>query len=167
VIGPDGLAGLRFGDDVTSHPELLTWSPARCRADTPDGAYVSGVWIPSDERFLAGEFIPEAYFGLVAPDGRLDAVKLLDTTVSTAEGIRIGSSRDDVVEAYPDAIRYDADTSSVFVIEGSVGQLNIEVVDYEYDPEFDGRVRYLWSTADRTTPPEAVGASDAYGICPV
>jgi len=55
----------------------------------------------------------------------------------------------------------------VFVVPGSAGQLNIEVVDSGDDAEFAGKALVIWSSVTRTQTPPAVYATDGYGICPL
>ena len=70
------------------------------------------------------------------PDGDVDkvlAVRLLNDTVSTAEGIDLSSSKDDIVAAYGDAteetdrsLKYEKDGMSLVFIFGDNGLISIE-----------------------------------------
>ena len=70
------------------------------------------------------------------PDGDVDkvlAVRLLNDTVSTAEGIDLSSSKDDIVAAYGDAteetdrsLKYEKDGMSLVFIFGDDGLISIE-----------------------------------------
>jgi hypothetical protein len=121
VVYPGGLDYLRVGMSVESRPDelaIVQFDDTPCSADTP--ADVIG-WVPNYEG--------EPFTLITARDGTLTAILVRDSAIMTEEGIRVGSTRSEVVAAYPDASFEQQGVTDVYLVDGPYGTLKVEVAN--------------------------------------
>ena len=148
VIGPDGLGPLllgspppNFGPDV----DVLVYVNDYCQEAFDDG-YVGdpGLWVANYPEALDGE--ETRPFGVWVTDGAIKEIAVYLPGVHTERGIGVGSTREEVLAAYPDGFSRTVpggDSPSFYVIDSATGQLQIEVVE---DEPYFGSVFSLIST---------------------
>lgn len=129
VISPDGLGTTVIGEaPVVVDPalDIIVFDPAYCQEFVDEGRLDdAGKWIANYEPALSGNaFEP---FSVAVQDDVVQIVAIGSPDIVTAEGIGLGSSRADVVAAYPDAEITHAFTSDLYVIDGEHGRLVIEI----------------------------------------
>jgi len=167
ALGADGFAQLPLGQVPTTDPlvAMVTFDAAAC-----DG---NGVW-NADGSYISTD--PDAYgpgtaFTVTAGPGSNGALTRIDLNtfdIPTDAGIRIGSTRAEVVAAYAGATVQPMGLTEVFVIEGQVGLLQIEVAsDAEYWAGFrpNGTVVYIHASLPDQGVFSVAASENVLGIC--
>lgn len=170
-LSPEGLGTLVLGQPVD--PELATFDPHGCRTPEnedlfPEDDPVWEAWLPNYPKittpagFKAYPFEPHH-----EQDGTLLWIKVQSPDIRTAEGVGLGSSRDEVTAAYPDAVAVPGVFATAYGIDGTAGRLVFEVAD---DSESLGVAEgEVWTV--RVEPLEwqlqSLSGSDAGGWCAV
>jgi len=137
VLSPDGLGPLVIGAaPPVADPALdvLIYDEDYC-ADV-DGAPSAGKWIPNYEPALS-EQSPEP-FSVYVPEDAVSQIAIGSADIVTAEGVGLGSTRDEVIAAYPDAAVTELLGTDLYVVTGENGRLVFEVgapgqTDYAVD----------------------------------
>jgi len=132
AITPDGMGTLVIGEAPSTEPgvQMLEEDPAAC-SDENTG-FEAGVkpgdpeairWVPIDA------YQPRGYAPWSADvhDGILMRIDLLDGSIPTDKGIRIGDPGTAALAAYPEAAVVDEWGTDVLVVPGEHGVLHIEI----------------------------------------
>lgn len=168
IFSQSGFAELYIGSEPPLDPPIATFE-----ADACDDVGVDdfGVWT-TDPAYLTGDANTAGpAFTAGGPDGVVNRIDINSDQIRTFEGIRLGSTREEVEAAYPDAEMTSFDYTDVYVMPGAGGDLMIEVTsgDREYwassGIELD-RVQYLRSERLDTEPYSVAGTDDVVGFCP-
>ncbi len=132
VIGPEGLGPLVIGAAPPSFgPDLdvLVFVDDYCAAAYADGyASEPGLWVENYPEALAGD--ADRSFGVWVSDGVLEEITVYKPGILTDRGIGVGSTRDEVLAAYPEGFSSNylpVWTNSVYAVDGKTGHLLIEV----------------------------------------
>lgn len=162
----DGFAQLPLGEAPSTDPELamVTYDAAACEG--------LGVWNADPSYAASGEvYGPGTAFTVTdAGTGALVRIDLNSADIPTDAGIRFGSTRAEVLAAYPGASVQDGGLTDIVVVEGQVGTLQIELAKAEptgyWEADRVDRVQYIHaSTADQGV--FSVAASgNVLGVCP-
>jgi hypothetical protein len=126
VLSADGLGPLVIGEapPVTDPAlDVLIFDEDYC-ADV-DGAPSPGKWIPNYEPALS-DFSSEP-FSVYVPEDVLEQIAIDSGDIVTAEGIGLGSTRDEILAAYPDAVLTENMNTDLYVLTGDNGRLVFEV----------------------------------------
>ena len=180
VVSPAGVGPLLVGQPVADEPEesaVVTWDPTGCiTAGVPavEGEPWSGYWRSAYED--AGN-PDDRTFTVVTKDGVEDGpiarVIVYGDELATEEGVRVGSTVDEVLAAYPDAVVQPGPAvSRLYVVEGATGSLSVEVaIDSPELPGYWDAAQIdtvLWMVVfDASDEVTAAAASDTIGPCPV
>lgn len=153
VAYPGGLDYVKVGvpvDERDPEASIITYNGASCSDSEPN-------------RVVGWESSYEASpFRLVTnPDGTVRGIMITDDAIRTAKGIGVGSSRAEVVAAYPTALLTSNAATDTYSITGPDGVLNIELATSRDSGELRDRIdTVLWMVA---TTSEQAGAYYAYG----
>lgn len=163
-LHPDGLGTMLLREPVGADDAFAIYDADGCTdLGYAPGEPYAGYWVSAG---------PEHSFFALTADGREDGpVSYISAVaVTTAEGIAIGSTLEEVETAYGDLVDEIVVgwASDVYVIEGERGRLAIEVTrepdDGPYwEPDQVDRVLLLVSTSGEASP---VAGSDGGGPCP-
>ena len=187
VIEPDGLGDLRIGQPVPADDPtvaLATWNATGCTGDGMHavGDPYAGYWAAN----YPPQATPNPYgtadaFFVVTADGTQGAaittIRVQSSAIRTAAGIGVGSTRDQLLAAYPggfdEIVRSPAGISETYVVHGASGRLQIEVA---VDPGGDlagywqpgevNHVLFLFAT-DTRFPASGIAGGDGGGPCTV
>jgi hypothetical protein len=133
VLSPDGLGPLAIGEaPVAADPALdvIVFDDDYCQQYVDDGRLDdAGKWIANYEPALSGT--PFDPFSVLVENDIVSTVSIGSPEIVTAEGIGLGSSRADVIAAYPDAEITHGFASDAYVIDGEHGRLVVEVATEE------------------------------------
>jgi hypothetical protein len=129
VVSPEGLGSVVIGKaPVVADPtlDIIVLDPDYCQEFVDDGRLDEAAkWIANYEPALSGtSFEP---FSVLVENGVVETIAVGSSEILTAEGVGLGSSRADVLAAYPDAELITAFASDMYVIDGEYGQVVIEV----------------------------------------
>jgi hypothetical protein len=174
-LAPDGVGSLRLGEPVGADDTFMAFDPVGC-ADLgiPEGDPYAGYWKSTLPEFIGEDGYPlEVFFAMT--DNGLEGGDVTSVSVfgdlRTEAGIGIGDTRDAVMAAYPDGFDdvIAGFGSDVYVIEGDVGRLSIEVTrapegDPYWEPDQLDKVLILSST---TGPAGPRAGTDGGGPCPL
>ncbi len=169
MVTPDGLGPLAIDQaPPVTNPDLdiAIFVPDYCAAE-PE-APEKGMWRAN---YPSGSAIHPPFFPVVA-DGVLRDIAIFSPDIKTKTGIGMGSTRAEVLAAYPGGFASQVDNtpySTVYIVAGTTGRLLIEVRsdDTEYwNASERGTVNVLTVIAADITP-FAVSGSDNYdwGVC--
>ena len=129
VLTPDGLGSIVIGEaPVAADPalDILIFDPDYCQSYVDSGAIAdAGKWIPNYEPALSEE--SSEPFSVYLENDVVQQLAVDSAEIVTAEGVGLGSSRADVVAAYPDASVIQRFNTSLYVVEGERGRLVIEI----------------------------------------
>jgi len=129
VLTTEGLGPITIGEPpVVVDPALdvIIFDDDYCQEFVDDGRLDdAGKWIANYEPALSGT--SRDPFSVLVENDVVEIVAIGSPEIVTAEGIGLGSSRADVVAAYPDAEIISAFASDVYVVDGVNGRLLIEV----------------------------------------
>lgn len=167
LLSPDGLGPLVVGEaPPATDPELdiLVYDPEHC-AGVPD-AHTVGMWLANYPAIATGS---QPFTGAVNDEsGTVSAIAIFSPEIRTATGIHLGSTRAELMAAYPDGFDSQLDrrdVSNVYSIRGTVGQLLIEVTTDAspgyWEPEKENRVMLL-TVIPIDARPFGVAGSDNY-----
>ena len=168
LLSTEGLGPLVLGQKPpTTDPSVdtLLYEPDIC-ADVPYSA-TPDMWVANYPEDAEGH----RPFATTFLDGTdtLALISIFSPEISTAEGIHLGSTRADVLAAYPDGFSSQLDNkgmSTAYVVKGTVGQLIIEVTADDYDGLPPGRVQVLTVLLADGNPFTVVGGDFYYwGNC--
>lgn len=132
-----------------------------------------GLWVanyPDEEGFFGNPLSP---FGVLVSDGTVRRIEVHASTISTEEGIHIGSTQDELLAAYPDgfAVSQDDDVSDVFALQGPSGWLVFEVTNDNLAGYWDaGKEDLVWRIAalvPELEPRAIAGSDNSVGNCAV
>jgi hypothetical protein len=129
LLSPDGLGPLRIGETPpATAPDLdiLVYRPDYC-AGEPE-ASSPGMWLANYPVDAKGRrpFVAAVRDGT----GILAAIAIFSPEIRTASGIHLGSTKDELLAAYPEGFASKLDNqgvSTVYSVAGTAGQLLIEV----------------------------------------
>jgi hypothetical protein len=166
LLSPDGLGPLVIGETPPSTgPDLdiLVYDPDYCAGISE--APSPGMWLANYPVEASGHRPFTATFR----DGSdaLAVVAVFAPEILTERGIHLGSTRDEVLAAYPEGFASELDNdgkSTVYAVAGTVGQLLIEVRSDDanyWPPEELDRVNLL-TVIPADESPFAVSGGDAY-----
>ena len=129
VLTTEGLGPITIGEaPVVVDPALdvIIFDDDYCQEFVDDGRRDdAGKWIANYEPALSGQsFDP---FSVAVQNDIVQIVAIGSPEIVTAEGIGLGSSRAEVIAAYPDAELTHAFISDIYVVDGVNGHLVIEV----------------------------------------
>lgn len=178
VVSAAGLGPVLVGETVAGSSDvaaLMTWDETGCSStDEPRtaGEPFAGRW---ESVFSSSP--DDRDFQVVTSDGlesgAVSRIVVESPDISTSEGIRVGSTRDEVVAAFPDAaVLGEPGTSTVYAVEGTSGTMAIEVATDFADlpgywaPEEIDTVRWIVVT-DSATEARPIAGTDGAGSCPV
>lgn len=134
-LSPDGLGTLQVGKPID--PLLATYDPFGCRTPENEGAFPDddpfwSVYVPNyPTRADARGFERYPFEPHDADDGTLRWLQVQSPDILTTEAIHIGSTREEVIAAYPDAQVRTGYSATAYAIDGSNSRLVIEVLDAE------------------------------------
>lgn len=181
TLTTEGLGTLVVGSpvpDQDSSASIVTWDADYCGSlPTPDGNY-AGAFIPLYPKVDSSSLGEREVFVVVTTEGNdlspVSSIRVLTPEVLTAENIGVGSSRAELLEAYPRFDRVTKDhLSDTYSIEGENGQLVFEVAKDTVDPvenywDEDIVDTVIWITAlPAGTPLHALAGGDGGGPCVV
>jgi hypothetical protein len=161
VLTPDGLGPLALGvapPETTPALDVLVWDADRCAAE-------GGQWVPN-----YAEPFP---FEVGVRDGVVSRIDVWMGPIATDTGVRRGSSLAALLEAYPDgftAVNEAGHTSDVYIVNGRVGQLLIEVATDDrfpgyWEPADIDRVMFVRSILLTDAPSPISGSDNVVGGC--
>ncbi|HEX4444048.1 MAG TPA: hypothetical protein VHZ81_10795 [Galbitalea sp.] len=164
TLSPDGLGVLVIGSPVpkqSSSAAVVVWNPTQCDA-------TSGAWLAN---YPSGPTIYGAgapfVFDVNSKDEPLPYITILSPQIKTAAGISLGSTRDEVVAAYPRARVVSAEISDLYVVDGTAGELVIEIPKTSFDAGADANHVVDLYVALKSYPPGPTYQNDAGGrLCP-
>lgn len=138
VASNPGAAMITYDEDYCSQQmeEMGTeWDPALGSA----GEWLAAGYDPAPE-WIGGPELTTP-FGVVVEDGILVQVAVLASQLRTAEGIGLGSTRAELLAAYPDLVPSSPGVlSQVWVLSGDTGDLVFETGDASYTDTTDDDV---------------------------
>lgn len=169
VIRPDGLGPLTLGLPHDSNPgaAMIAYDPDYC---TTLGAIEDfpGRWrAHPDYRGVHAEGYPQDAFsvsGWEASGQVVDAIEVHLAGPRTAEGIGVGSTRDDLFAAYPD-LEGPGTTSTVWWLDGTEGTIAFEFPSDDADPAVRDRVGVIRVLAPGTDPQFRTLETGGIGSC--
>jgi len=143
VLTTRGLGPLSIGSDPADS-DLVRFDPEFCSFAGDATAEERGRWIWAGP----GDF--ELAVRLDVGDGRVRALEVVDPAISTDRGVGVGSTRDELVAAYPDIlVGVEGGRSSVLHVSDASGTLVFEVgADFYNVPEERGRVLFMVAVAE-------------------
>ena len=129
VLSPKGLNSIVIGEaPVVTDPALdvLIFDPDYCQSYVDSGDLEeAGKWIPNYEPALSEE--SSEPFSVFVKDDVVKQLAVDSSEIVTAEGVGLGSSRAEVLAAYPDAEVVEVYNTDLIVIAGEHGRLIFEV----------------------------------------
>lgn len=106
--------------------DILVFDPDHCAG--VEYAYSESAWVANYEPALSGD--DSRPFSVMVVDGLITIIGAFDSSLSTAEGISIGSSREELLASYAGGfsqILHEPGYSTIYIIDGDAGFLQIEV----------------------------------------
>lgn len=180
VLTTEGLGTLRFGDAIEGAPtDMIVWDPEFCtdaRTGQPfgiaPGDEFAGLWVPLE---VYGEWksgYSEAPFGAAVEGSTPIRIDLIGGVLATDAGIRLGSTDDEVLAAYPGAAVLEEGLSDIVVVEGTSGRLLIEIarerdIPGYWDASQRDHVLSVVAVATSIPPFARAGTDNWIGGCPV
>ena len=153
-IAPGRLNCIDTNLPVAGNPgeAAITWEPDHCSAGDGRFVFTAGPLTVS----LAGE-----------DGGKIGRIDVYDPSISTAEGIHVGSSAADVAAAYPSTPAVTAFSGTqLVVLSGAEGFITIELADgWGVDPLTVANIRIYAADQDPNVP--VYGTEDFAGACPM
>lgn len=151
-VGPIIIGQEPIGDDFVRDPLIFT--------DVCPG-FPEGLWMANYPRDSANNTLPP--FAVKVTDGVIQSIEVHSGALVTAEGVHVGSSRDELLAAFPDGFDEVIEdiTSDLFVIHGPSSTLMFEVGtahELQFEPS---RVDVVWSIrvwTDAFTPSTIAGS---------
>ena len=130
ILSPEGLGPLVIGSaPPASNPalDIAIFDPDHCAAWVADG-YAPGKWVPNYEPSASADVVGP--FALLVDGGTLQGLEVFSSEIKTKTGIHIGSSRDELLAAYPGGFEtvLAGFASDVYVLRGTHGKLLLEVL---------------------------------------
>lgn len=167
ALGPDGFEQLPLGVEPGTDPtlSLVSFDAAACGG--------AGVWNAHPAYPATGEFYgPGTAFTVTDfGTGSIGRIDLNSADIPTDEGIRIGSSRDEVETAYPVAAVQDGGLVDIYVVTGRAGLLQIEVAKTEPTGYWEAarvdRVQYIHATTPDQGVFSVAASGNVLGVCQV
>lgn len=168
TLTPNGLGDLRVGSPVGEY-DLVSYGKRACPS--------SGGWLPrypkANDTSGGQQLNP---FDVNTRSGKqtsaITAVFVWSRSIRTTKGIRVGSRLADVTAAYPRAAVTKTTASDLYVVNGSGGQLVIEVAGHneyaegEWPASVLGTVVWM-DVLPRGAEPKSLAGSNDAGPCPV
>ena len=129
LLSPDGLGPLRVGETPPATDpalDILVYDPDYC-AEIPE-ASSPGMWLANYPVEASGHRPFTAAFRNGADT--LSVIAIFSPEIRTETGIHLGSTKDELLAAYPEGFASKLDNhgvSTVYSVAGTAGQLLIEV----------------------------------------
>lgn len=141
VVTPEGIGDVAIGEaPKVDNPEtdLLVFIEGYCQAaidelvdgGTTDVMFSPDKWVANFEPALSGEGGSDEPFAVAVPEGEITLIVIGDSALRTAEGIGLGSSRAELLAAYPDAQPAEGgipNASELYTVEGDNGRIELEI----------------------------------------
>ena len=176
VVTPDGLDYLVVGAPVPEHDEataIVEYDPTYCKNDEEPGTAGAGAWSSVYGSDDASGFT--VVTDQLEPDGPISDIMLFQDDIATAEGIRQGSTEEELLAAYTEFDEViDFYSTKIYIINGDKGRLLFEVAVegddggsyWDSEPEKLGTVLWLRVvTLDEKY--LSIAGTDSGGPCPV
>jgi hypothetical protein len=172
VLTPDGLGTLSIGALID--PLMATFDPEGCRTPNNEGFYPDGdphwaAYLPNyapvsshRDGLTYTQYPFEPHHN---EDGTLRWLRIRSSEIATDRAVSIGSSEEEVLAAYPDAVVFKKwDTYRSYNIDGETGRLVIEVTGRDFDASAPPEVWAMYLTP-ATGPLYSIGGSDGGEFC--
>lgn len=146
-LSPDGLGTLQVGKPID--PLLATYDPFGCRTPENEGYFPDddpfwSVYVPNyPQEADARGYERYPFEPHHADDGTLRWLRVQSPEILTTKGIHIGSTREEVIAAYPEAQVVTDYGATVYGVDSAAGRLVIEVLDL--DKGSDEPVGTVWT----------------------
>lgn len=144
--------------------DILVFDADHCAG--VEDADAEGIWVANYEPAMSSD--SNKPFAAAVADGVVQFIGSFDQSLSTATGISIGSSRDELLAAYPGGFSRtlaEPGMSTIYTIDGIVGFLQFEVGPADGGEGYADTV-FAISIAPIATPPFGYWSTDAsFGFC--
>ena len=172
ALSPEGLGPLVIGQAPGVDQDVLVHSDSVCQSAVDEGYRdEAAMWVANYEPAVHG--FDSRPFGVLVEDDVLQSVEVYVDTISTDEGIHIGSTAADVLAAYGDRLElveaYDEGSDShLYRVSGEAGDLYIEVLKAEtvdVHPEIGGELVLRLTASAKGRVPLGTNSDFVLGLC--
>ncbi|WP_146134396.1 hypothetical protein [Glaciihabitans tibetensis] len=180
IVSADGLGPITLGsswEPENADTAIARWNPTYCldRGLAEDKGAPEGGWEANyqDVATPAGSSLRKPFvLSGTAPDS-ITSVLVYSADITTPEGIHVGSSREEVLAAYPTFDQVTPGTmADVYVINGTHGRLVIEVAAAitdagpgDWAPGVENTVLWMRVAPLNDQPVGSLAGSDSGGNC--
>lgn len=172
ALSPEGLGPLTIGQQPGAEQDVLVYSASVCQSAVDEGYRdEAAMWVANYEPAVHG--FDSRPFGVLVEGDALQSVEVYDDSISTAEGIHIGSTAAEVLAAYGDRLElveaYDEGSDShLYRVEGVAGDLYIEVLKAEtvdVHPEIGAELVLRLTASAKGRVPLGTNSDFVLGLC--